>query len=264
MLKDKKVIVDMYEKIDRCRSDQTTKQSVLPIQISPVVEREVGSGGQNSKFLYSLTVDRGHISVEYNVNTKTGHSGIYTSFRAPIRRQSKMLYIRTQEGVQTATRCYVNLKTGYIGIANDFKIRGGWNGGAHTNPDCTVFLGVVVAEKVLSKVFKNVQRMPPNNPGYDFICGKGFKIDVKSACIEKNTNRWAFNIKRNQVSDYFLCLAFDNRKDLNPEHIWLIPGSLLNNLMNASIARSTLEKWSQYELIDKLDDVVTCCDTLKD
>lgn len=258
----------MYEKIDRCRSDQTTKQSVLPIQVNPVVERVVGISSRNkhnkkTKSLYSVIVDHCRIRVSYWINGNTGYSGIYTTFFTPTRQPSKMLHSSSQEGCQTTTRCTVNLKTGHISIHSTYSKQKGWKGGASTNPNCGVFLGVVVAERLLSKVFKNVQRMPQGNPGYDFICGKGFKIDVKSTCLGNIRNNWGFHIRRNQEAEYFLCLAFDNRKDLNPKHIWLIPGRVLNHLTTASISKSTLDKWSEYELTDKLDDVLACCDTLK-
>ena len=64
-----------------------------------------------------------------------------------------------------------------------FRVRANYRHGKQPfngNRDCTLFLGVHVAERVLSKVFKDVERMPMNNPGYDFICGGGYKIDVKS------------------------------------------------------------------------------------
>ena len=51
------------------------------------------------------------------------------------------------------------------------------------NTACSLFLGVHVAERVLSHVFKQVKRMPNGNVGYDFTCARGRKIDVKSACV---------------------------------------------------------------------------------
>ena len=128
------------------------------------------------------------------------------------------------------------------------------------NKDCALYLGVYVAERVLSHVFKNVQRMPYGNPGFDFICGQGYKIDVKSACLHKN-GRWAFTINHNTTAEYFLCLAFDNREDLNPLYVWLIPGEKLNHLAGASIRPSTIHKWDDYKL--DISKVVSCCNTLK-
>jgi len=130
------------------------------------------------------------------------------------------------------------------------------------NRQCSSFLGVHVAERVLAKVFKDVEVMPHNNPGYDFICGKGYKIDVKCACIKKKKNSWGFNIKKNTIADYFLCLAFDDRDNLEPQHIWLIPSDHINNLTGLTISSSTLQRWSKYEL-DKLDKIISCCNVIK-
>jgi len=105
--------------------------------------------------------------------------------------------------------------------------------------------------------------MPTGNPGYDFLCSKGYKIDVKSATKSKSRNGWMFKISKNRIADYFLLLAFDNRENLNPQHLWLIPAVILNDKKNTTIAPSTLEKWSKYELDNKLNDVIACCTTLR-
>lgn len=130
------------------------------------------------------------------------------------------------------------------------------------NKDCNLYLGVHIAENALSKIFEDVQRMPYGNPKYDFICGRGFKIDVKSACqyIDRGRVVWSFHINCNTIADYFLCIAFDNRKHLNPLHIWLIGGDEIINkykikeYMKVGISDSIkiLKKYSKYELDDKL------------
>lgn len=135
---------------------------------------------------------------------------------------------------------------------------------ASENKQCSAFLGVHVAERVLSKVFKDVEEMPYGHEGYDFICNKGKKIDVKSACTQtrdRQGDNWSFHIRKNQIADYFLCLAFDNREDLTPMHIWLIPAKLVNHCISASISESTLSKWDEYKL--DINRVVSCCNTMK-
>ena len=135
------------------------------------------------------------------------------------------------------------------------------------NKSCTLFLGVHIAEQVLSKVFKDVKQMPVQNPGYDFVCSKNMKIDVKSSTLHKDKRRpttqgyWEFNINKNKIPDYFLCLAFDDRKNLTPLHIWLIPGEVLNNLTKASIAIPKLLKWKKYE--KNINKVILCCDSMR-
>ena len=129
------------------------------------------------------------------------------------------------------------------------------------NKECPAFLGVHITEEVLSRVFKNVQRMPYGNPGYDFICNKGKRIDVKSSCKSKTRNNWIFTIRHNTIADYFLCLAFDNREDLNPLYVWLLPGNKLNHLKSTTISQSSIHKWDGYIL--DISKVITCCNTAR-
>lgn len=131
---------------------------------------------------------------------------------------------------------------------------------ASENRSCASFLGEHVTENVLSKVFKNVHRMPPQNPGYDFRCSKGMKVDVKSSTLH-NGGSWSFRINKNTVADYFICLAFDNITDLNPLRMWLIPGKDVNHLIKVGISPSKTSKWKEYEL--DVEKVVDCCDSMK-
>jgi hypothetical protein len=283
------------------------EQSVLPIQIAPVVKRGLtrffktlyrsnqegisiqidcyfnnntehigiytrfSDGGasrknpKRTKMLYTSTLEGFRIGVRCEFNKNTEHIGIYTSFGdGRLQARHKTLCSMSYCGVELAVECSFNQHTKHIKIKTSFRKKSGWKGGAVTNPNCGAYLGIVVAEKVLAKVFKNVQQMPNCNPGYDFKCNNGFKIDVKAACsIKDYPHSWMFAIRRNTEADYFLCMAFDNRVDLNPQYIWLIPGKVLNSHVSAHISMSTLDKWAEYELIDKLDDVIACCDVMK-
>jgi len=120
------------------------------------------------------------------------------------------------------------------------------------NKDCSLYLGVGIAEKLLSEVFKNVARMPMNNRGYDFICGRGKKVDAKSACVGTvggKYRKWTFRIRKNTIADYFACIAFENRNDLYPVHFWLIPGEIVSHVQTITILDSekNLSKWKKYE-----------------
>ena len=130
------------------------------------------------------------------------------------------------------------------------------------NKDCSSYLGVI-AEQVLSKVYKDVQVMPYGNPGFDFICNKGYKIDVKSGCtrINNKSNNWIFIIKKNKIPDYFLCLAFDNRNDINPLYYWLIPNHIVNDKVSIGISKSTINKWDEYKL--DINKVIECCNNMR-
>ena len=126
--------------------------------------------------------------------------------------------------------------------------------------DCGAYLGVHVAEHVLSNVFKNVERMPYGNVGFDFICSHRKKIEVKSACKTKRDG-WVFNIRYNDIADFFLLLAFDNRKDLNPLNMWLIPSSKVSDKHSISFRDVEKNRWSAYRL--EIDKVVACCDVMR-
>jgi hypothetical protein len=83
----------------------------------------------------------------------------------------------------------------------DRRHRNGINQPMSKNRHCSSFLGVVIAEQILSKEFRSIKRMPYGNPGFDFLCGKGKKIDVKSTCRiirGRWSDTWSFSIKRNQ------------------------------------------------------------------
>jgi len=131
--------------------------------------------------------------------------------------------------------------------------------------DSGSYLGVHIAEKVLSEVFESAEWMSANNPGYDFICSCGFKVDVKSACLRqrKSSIGWEFTIRKNMVPDYFALLAFDSVDDLNPMHLWLIPGGIINEKASITITNSPkcLAKWERYE--QPINSVVDACNKMK-
>jgi len=129
------------------------------------------------------------------------------------------------------------------------------------NKGCATYFGIHVNERLLRHYFNDVEVMPIGNPGYDIVCNHGKKIDGKAGCIMKNRNGWMFNINHNTIADYFFCVAYGNRTDLNILHIWMLPGKKFSHLVTASISPSTIDKWSEYEL--PIDDVITCCDTMK-
>lgn len=153
-----------------------------------------------------------------------------------------------------------------------------WNTGKSSpmseNEDCSMYLGAHVAERVLSKIFEDVKRMPINNHGFDFICKKGYKIDVKSATLANRPStygHWSFGINYNDIADYFLLIGFDDRENLEPMHIWLFKkdemmrGKPFYMRKSFSMEDSTVnsEVYSIWEMTDKLEKMKECCDKLK-
>ena len=131
------------------------------------------------------------------------------------------------------------------------------------NKFCASYLGVVIGERLCRHLFKDVEVMPYGHSGYDIICNKGKKIDVKAAYVSLNHGNsvWSFRIKHNKIADFFILVAFDNRTDLNPLHLWMIPGKEINKNSGKSIRPSTLHKWSQWE--KDIDSVKLCCNDLR-
>ena len=134
----------------------------------------------------------------------------------------------------------------------------------YENKLCSAYLGVVIAERLCRHLFKDVEIMPYGNTGYDIVCNKGKKIDVKASCMTLHHNkylRWKFRIDHNTIADFFILVAFDNLTDLNPLHLWMIPGKEINNKSGKSIRPSTLHKWSQWER--DINDAQLCCTEMK-
>lgn len=127
------------------------------------------------------------------------------------------------------------------------------------------FLGDI-AERVLSMTFKNVIRMPYGHRGYDFICNKGFLIDVKSSCLHyyhRSSPRWSFDIRYNNIANYFIFLGFDSIESLNPMHVWIVPAYLVSSQSAKSIANvpTALKKWESFE--KPLILITKCCNNMK-
>jgi hypothetical protein len=185
--------------------------------------------------------------------------------RDKILEQKRQYYVEHRESELERQRRY---HAEHREAANERFRQARYNKGGQSmseNRSCSSFLGIYVAEQLLSHLFKNVTRMPNNNPGFDFICGQGYMVDTKSCCNKTSPYGkifWTFTIKHNPVADYFLCIAFDNRIDLNPLHYWLIPGGVLSHLVKATISESTLMKWAEYE--KPIDEAICCCNTMKE
>ena len=171
--------------------------------------------------------------------------------------KSKHLYCMTKEGGQIHALLQYNIKTNHITISNNFnkyKPR-------PINKESPVYLGIIIAEQVLSKVFKDIKIMPYGHKGYDFICSNNFLIDAKSSCKSKTRGNWLFHINKNKTANYFALLAFNNRTDITPLHFWLIPGDVINDKINMSISESTINKWDKYR--QDITKIIKCCDNLK-
>lgn len=158
----------------------------------------------------------------------------------------------------------------------DYAHRVGIHKSMSENKECSAYLGVYIAENILSKIFENVQRMPYGNPKYDFICNRGFRVEVKSSVLLKDGDGYGcfqFNVFKNTIPDYFLFIGFTSRDDLIPLHLWLIKGTeivgykkiKLNSKRRLSIYNTahSLKIFEKYEQIDKLEKLIKCCEAFE-
>lgn len=133
------------------------------------------------------------------------------------------------------------------------------------NTECASYLGVFISEYVLRNVFSNVEQMPYGHKWYDFVCDKGYKVDVKGSTLStrkaNSGGHWYFNIRRNTVADYFVLLAFDHRMSLKPMHCWLVPASVVSRNKSITISQSTVNAWKDYE--QDISAVAQCCDDMR-
>ena len=72
-----------------------------------------------------------------------------------------------------------------------------------------------------------------------------------------------FAIRHNTEADYFLFLLFDDRENLTPMHVMLVPGVTVNHRAAVSIVNTHkgLAKWGQCER--PLERVVCCCEQIR-
>ena len=128
------------------------------------------------------------------------------------------------------------------------------------------FLGTYISENGIAQVCEGSQKMPYCNLGYDIICPKGYKIDVKASALNPY-NTFKFHIKKNITADYFALVGFNNIIDLRPLHLWVIKGDddvrghAMNDLNSLTITNEPrlLDAYSKYERIDKLEKLKGIC-----
>lgn len=78
--------------------------------------------------------------------------------------------------------------------------------------DCSRYFGEFIAENYIIKTFENPVRMPPNNPGFDWLCKKGEKIQCKARCLKYESGhspRWSYRLADNrgnfnETADWFI------------------------------------------------------------
>lgn len=162
--------------------------------------------------------------------------------------------------------------------AKDLRKDGRYGLGPHSKqPGCSYYTGIYIAETVLSKAFAVMEKAHPQAP-YDFVCGKGYKVDSKCSLLGvnngKKASRWIFKIRRNKIPDAFCLIALQNTPDTisdSPQlaYVWLVPGDALINgrplhdRVNLAVYPSGISKLEPYRRSDMEGKITTFCSTWK-
>lgn len=139
----------------------------------------------------------------------------------------------------------------------------GRNFPAEDNPDCPRCFGDFT-ENLMIQTFEDAIKMSSNNPGYDWTCNRGYKIDNKGAClqyIDGKSPKWLFNIIYNDIADWFILSAWDNRDSLTPLHVWafhkndIVRGRKFWRRTGFSVINTPkgLKEFEKYEIINRLE-----------
>jgi len=78
--------------------------------------------------------------------------------------------------------------------------------------------------------------------------GCNFHIAATNGRIRNNNKVWIFSTAYKQT-DYFLCLAFNDKESSKLEHIWIIPSTVMKG-NKITISESQIDKWNKYDVIE--------------
>lgn len=157
----------------------------------------------------------------------------------------------------------------YAERTKEWTHRTGRNLPKEFNEDCSSHFGEFT-ENLMIQTFEDPIRMPYGNPGFDWKCKNGEKIDNKGACLiytKGRSPRWILPIEHNNIADWFILSMWDNRDSLNPLHVLafhkndIVRGRKFCEFENFSIT-NTLEKLKElekHEVTDRLDKLKELC-----
>ena len=143
------------------------------------------------------------------------------------------------------------------------------------NPYCPSHFGDFT-EDLMIKTFEDPIRMPYGNPGYDWTCKRGDKIDSKGRCLiyskVSNWSGWEFYIDHNNIADWFILSCWDDRDSLNPLHVFafhkndIVRGRKFCEFVTFSITNTPkkLKELEKFEVTNRLDKLKELCNKDKE
>lgn len=164
-------------------------------------------------------------------------------------------------------------------------------GSESENKSCPLYFGDYIEKKYVMQIFEDpipfeykkddMGRIIDRTKPYDYICKNGFKLKHIASC--KRTDKfhvlnylddilyWGYLIRRNNVPDYYILSAWDDRNSLNPLYVWIIRGDEIFITQRSQKpfwdrytfvvydTRSGIDRMSKYEVGDKLEQLREVC-----
>lgn len=137
------------------------------------------------------------------------------------------------------------------------------------NENCSAYFGDFT-ESIMIQTFEDAVRMPYGNPGFDWTCKNGDKIDNKGVCLVYIQGRppgWIFGIRWNNIADWFILSAWDSRDSLNPLHVWAFHKNDImrgrkfwkRDTLTISNTPEGLKEFEEYEVANRLEKLKELC-----
>lgn len=144
------------------------------------------------------------------------------------------------------------------------------------NENCSLWFGEFISQNYVMETFENPIKMHNGNPGFDWICKKGEKIDHKGACltyiIDANWSGWVFGIEYNNIADWFILSAWDSRDSLVPLHVWIFHKNDIirerkfwrRDSFSITDTPKKLKELEKWEVTNRLEKLKELCDKSKE
>lgn len=154
-------------------------------------------------------------------------------------------------------RCAKDL--GFDDWAEYIKIRS-WENGCRSpsefNENCPKWFGDFT-EDLMIHYYPGAIKMPPFNPGFDYIWrleDKEIRINNKSSCLRYRSDYgnpyFGFGISWNNKADKFILSGWDNRCDLNPMYAWEFDKNEMIRKAQGNVSKTEFWKRDSFIIIN--------------
>lgn len=153
------------------------------------------------------------------------------------------------------------------------------------NKECTRYFGDYIEREYVMRIFENVVPLKKElyskhlRRPYDYECKNGFKLKHVASCIRIDSSHeipyWGFLIKRNNIPDYWVLSAWDDRESLNPKYVWIIRGDEIfvtqvsrkpfydRESLTVYATKKSIERMSKYDATSRLEQLKDICNVAR-